>query len=136
MSPMYYLVRRVLQGVLLSCQCVANRTTSCAQAKAAELATNQSLQQALLLCALELTSFSITGIASFPSITAQLGLDSAALDIWEAAELFLHHLPLQTSLELPECVSSYLLFVRVRTVEQLAWQPGSSVYEVSRALQR
>lgn len=133
---MLLLVRRVLQGVLFSCQSPTNRVTSSVQAKAAKLATNQSLQQALLLCALELASFSISGSASFPSITAQLGQDLAVLDLWEAADLFLYHLPVQTSIEMPECVTSYLLFVRVRIVEQLAWQPGSSVYEVSKTLWR
>ena len=119
---------RVLQGVLSSCISTSNKSNSLNNTKATELALNSTFQQALLLCAVELTNFCITGSASFPAITTRLGHCSEALEIWEATCSFLSHLPTEPGVELPESVSSYLLFMRVRITEQLAWKAGSSIY--------
>ena len=119
---------RVLQGLLSS---VAGKHTKSdtAMARVASLASNQTLQQALLTCAVELTCYCTSGTASFPLITSQLGQLSAGLDIWEAAGHFLHHLAAETTIPLAESVSNYLLFMRVKVVEEIAWQTGSSLYQ-------
>lgn len=116
----------MLQGVLSSCSSTSNKSNNLP--KAAELALNSTFQHALLLCALELTSFCITGDASFPAITTKLGHCSAALDLWEATCHCLCHLSAEPGLELPDSISSYLLFHRVRITEQLAWKAGSFIY--------
>ena len=106
-----------------------NRSDGVADTKVAALASNHTLQLALLTCAVELTCYCTTGIASFPFITAKLGQLSAALDIWEAAGHFLHHLAAETTILLAESVSNYLLFMRIKVVEHLAWKNGSSLYQ-------
>ena len=117
----------VLQGVLSSCSGALTAPDSF-KTKATELSHNSPFQQALLLCAVELTSYCASGAASFPALTMHLGHSSSALEIWEAVGLFLCYLPAETNIELPDSVSSYLLFMRVKITEQLAWRAGSSVY--------
>lgn len=103
---------------------------TCRVSAATQLAQKTTLQAALMVCAVELTSYCISGAASFPAITTKLGYSSIALDLWEAIGHFLHYLPIETSTDLPDNVSNYLLFMRVRIAEQLAWKSGSSVYQV------
>lgn len=122
-----HVVCRVLQAVLSSHGTVA--TSNGRLSNAQQLAENSKLLQALMLCAIELTSYCITGNASFPAITSQLGHSCMALEVWQAVGLFLCYLPAETGIKLPDSVSSYLLFMRVRITEQLAWKSGSSVYQ-------
>ncbi|DBA68023.1 TPA: Retinoblastoma-associated protein [Trebouxia sp. C0005] len=100
-----------------------------ADARVASLASNQTLQLALLTCAVELTCYCTTGAATFPDTTSKLGQHTAGLDIWEAAGHFLHYLAAETTIPMADSVSNYLLFMRMKVVESVAWQTGSSLYQ-------
>ncbi len=119
---------RVLQGLLASATGKHTRSGGIADSRIASLANNQPLQLALLTCAVELTCYCTTGAASFPAITSSLGQLPAALDIWEACEHFLHYLAAETAIPLADSVSNYLLFMRIKIVEDIAWRTGSSLY--------
>ena len=119
---------RVLQGLLSSATGKHTRSGSTADARVVALASNQSLQFALLTCAVEVTCFCSSGVPSFPTVACALGQSAAALDIWEAAEHFLHHLTAETAVQLAESVGSYLKLMRIRVMEDLAWTTGSSLY--------
>ena len=120
-------LRRVLQGLLSS---VTDRHPSTSDARVTALASNQPLQMALLTCAVEVTCFCSTGLASFPCIASALGRTSAALELWEAAQHFLRHLEAETAVPVAESVASYLMFICIRVTEDLAWREGSTLYAV------
>ena len=120
---------RVLQGLLASATGKHTRSGAIADARVASLASNQTLQLALLTCAVELTHYCTTGAATFPDVTSKLGQHTAGLDIWEAAQHFLHYLAAESTIPMADSVSNYLLFMRMKVVESLAWQTGSSLYQ-------
>ena len=124
------IVCRVLQGLLASAADKHPRTgtSSTSQARVASLASNQPLQLALLTCAVEVTCFCSTGLASFPCIASALGQTTAALELWEAAQHFLRNLEAETAVPLAESVASYLSFICIRVTEDLAWREGSTLY--------
>lgn len=119
---------RVLQGLLACATDRHTRTGSRSDARVVALACNQSLQLALLTCAVEVTCFCSTGLASFPSIASALGHTSAALQLWEAAHHFLRYLEAETAVPVAESVASYLLFICMKVTEDLAWREGSTMY--------
>ena len=119
----------MLQGLLASATGKHTRSGATADARVASLASNQTLQLALLTCAVELTYYCTTGAATFPDVTSKLGQHTAGLDIWEAAGHFLHYLAVETTIPMADGVSNYLLFMRMKVVESLAWQTGSSLYQ-------
>ena len=121
--------RRVLQGLLSSVTGKHTRSGGSADPRVVSLASNQVLQLALLTCAVELTCYCTSAAASFPIITSTLGQISAGLDIWEACGHFLHYLAAETTTPMAGSVSNYLLFMRIKVVEDLAWQTGSSLYQ-------
>lgn len=117
----------MLQGLL----CDADKQTKTAgtsDARVVALASNQPLQLALLTCAVEVTCFCSTGVPSFPCIASALGQALAALEVWEAAHHFLRYLGPETAVPLAESVASYLMFMRIRVTEDLAWRTGSTLY--------
>ena len=118
----------MLQGLLSSATHANTRAGSRSDAKIVALASNQPLQLALLTCAVEVTCFCSTGLASFPCIASAIGQTSAALELWEAAQLFLRFLAAETAVPVAESVASYLLFICIRVTEYLAWREGSSLY--------
>lgn len=120
---------RVLQGLLSGATGKHTRSGAIADARVASLASNQTLQLALLTCAVELTCYCTTGAATFPDVTSKLGQHTAGLDIWEAAGHFLHYLAAETTIPMADSVSNYLLFMRMNVMESLAWQTGSSLYQ-------
>ena len=120
---------RVLQGLLSSATGKHTRSGTIADARVASLASNQTLQLSLLTCAVELTCYCTTGAATFPDVTSKLGQHTAGLDIWQAAGHFLHYLAAETTIPMADSVSNYLLFMRMKVVESLAWQAGSSLYQ-------
>ncbi|KAL0045352.1 hypothetical protein WJX82_004646 [Trebouxia sp. C0006] len=124
-----YIYYRVLQGLLASATGKHTRSGAIADARVASLASNQTLQLALLTCAVELTHYCTTGAATFPDVTSKLGQHTAGLDIWEAAQHFLHYLAAESTIPMADSVSNYLLFMRMKVVESLAWQTGSSLYQ-------
>ena len=119
---------RVLQGLLVSAADQHPGTGSTSDARVVALASNQPLQLALLTCAVEVTCFCSTGLASFPCIASALEQTSAALEVWEAAQHFLHYLEAETAVPLAESVASYLSFICIRVTEDLAWREGSTLY--------
>ena len=119
---------RVLQGLLASATDQHPRTGDTSGARAVALASNQPLQLALLTCAVEVTCFCSKGLASFPCIASALEQTSAALELWEAAQHFLHYLEAETAVPVAESVASYLSFVCIRATEDLAWREGSTLY--------
>ena len=127
-AALLYLACRVLQGLLCSISGTNRRSSSTVSAKVIALARNQPLQYALLTCAVEVTCFCGTGQASFPSIASALGQAPAALDLWEAAQHFLFFLAAETAMPLADSVGSYLIFMRMRVMEDLAWRTGSTLY--------
>lgn len=121
---------RVLQGLLASAadEHPETGTSSTSDTRVVSLASNQPLQLALLTCAVEVTCFCSTGLASFPCIASALGQTSAALELWEAAQHFLRYLEAETAVPVAESVASYLSFICIRVAEDLAWREGSTLY--------
>ncbi|KAL0028286.1 hypothetical protein WJX79_007414 [Trebouxia sp. C0005] len=113
-----YIYYRVLQGLLSSATGKHTRSGAVADARVASLASNQTLQLALLTCAVELTCYCTTGAATFPDTTSKLGQHTAGLDIWEAAGHFLHYLAAETTIPMADSVSNYLLFMRMKAAVQ------------------
>lgn len=122
----------MLQGLLSNATDKHKRTGSTPDARVITLASNQPLQLALLTCAVEVTCFCSTGLASFPCIASALGQAPAALELWEAAHHFLCYLAPETATPMAESVASYLMFMRIRVIEDLAWRTGSTLYSAIR----
>ena len=120
---------RVLQGLLANVTEKHTRSGAAVDSRVMSLASNQTLQLALLTCAVELTCYSKSGAASFPAVSSLLGQLPAAFDLWEACGLFLQYLAAETVTPMAESVASYLLFMRMKITEDMAWQTGSSLFQ-------
>ena len=89
-------------------------------------AADSALQLALLSCACELVSFLLVDPPQlFPAACRCMASSKHMLEMWEAVQLFLQHLKCQST---PAAILHYLVFIRMRILDEYAFAQGSTIY--------
>lgn len=101
-----------------------NRTTCPA---AYDFAADSALQLALLSCACELVSFLLVDPPQlFPAACRYMASSKHMLEMWEAVQMYMQHLRDHST---PAALIHYLVFIRMRILDEYAFAHGSTVYD-------
>ncbi|KAK9844599.1 hypothetical protein WJX74_004435 [Apatococcus lobatus] len=121
----YRVLKKALAKLPKAQQDASTSSTACPTAWS--FAADFALQLALLGCACELVSFLLVDPQQlFPAACRQLASSKLVLELWEAVQLSIQHLQDQAT---PAAVIQYLAFMKMQILDELAWAPGSTIYD-------
>ena len=81
-----------------------------------------------LVVVAEVVKHAWKGVPDFPTLTIELGKLSDVLDLWEAIPYAYFSFQSIEGVAMAPAISSYLIHMRIRITEELAWLNGSSLF--------